>query len=79
MLILLSTKIGFAPILIMGRIQDIIVKDGSIISSFFFIFKESNANCKATVPLLTAIAYLRLTFFANSNSNLFIYFPVDEM
>ena len=61
----LSTNIGLIPILIIGKIQDIIVKAGSIISSPFFKFNDSTANCKAAVPLLATIAYLRLRYLAN--------------
>ena len=40
----LSINIGLAPHLIIGSIQEIIVKEGRITSSFFLIFKDSKAS-----------------------------------
>ena len=75
----LSTKTGTAPHLITGSIQEIIVNEGRITSSFFFIFKDSKANCKAAVPLLTDIANFLFTLLANLFSKFFTKGPPDEI
>ena len=55
------------PHLIIGRIHEIIVKEGNIISDPFFRFRDSKAICSAAVPLLTAMA----NFLFTENANFF--------
>ena len=59
--------------------QEIIVKEGSITSSFFLIFNASKANCKAAVPLLTVMANFLFTLLANFFSNSFTNCPEEEI
>ena len=74
-----STNTGFAPCLTTGRIQDIIVNDGNIISSFFLSLRESYAICKAAVPFETEMAYFLFKNFANFFSNSTTNFPEEEI
>ena len=59
--------------------HEIIVKEGSITSSFFFIFNDSYANCNAAVPLLTDMANFLFTLLANFFSNSFTNCPEEEI
>ena len=80
---LLITSCGFKIIdqskLKNFKIQDIIVKAGSITSAFFLIFKASKANCSAVVPLLTEIANFAFNLWANLLSNFLTKGPEDEI
>ena len=59
--------------------HEIIVKEGSITSSFFFIFNDSKANCKAAVPLLTDTANFLFNLLANFFSNSLTNLPEEEI
>src|SRR5438132_457848 len=55
-----------------------IVNVGMITSSPGFRSSAAIATCNATVPLLTAIPYLRPQYAAQSSSNSAINFPEDD-
>ena len=50
-----------------------------MISSLDFSFNAAIANCKAVVPLLVVRQYLFLTKKPNFFSNIFTYFPTEDI
>ena len=70
----ISTRIGFAPVISIAFADATKVKSGTITSSPFPTPKDLSPTYNAVVPLVTAVAYLQPTNFANIFSNLLVFF-----
>ena len=74
-----STSTGIPPALITADAHEIIVNEGMITSSPFFIPTAITAASSAAVPLQTAIPYFLPTRFAKFSSSLFTNGPSEDI
>ena len=74
-----STSTGVAPLSITGVTQEIIVNEGIMTSSPVERSRAFTAQCRAAVPLETAIPCFRPCLLANASSNCFTKGPSEEI
>src|SRR3990172_1717891 len=74
-----STKTGMQSRSIIGKAQEIMVKDGMMTSSPGFKSMQPIATCKAVVPLLTAIPYFMPQYSAHFASNSSMKRPAEDI
>ena len=75
----MSTKTGFAPVMTTTSAVETNVKLGRITSSPFLSSAATIAECKAAVPVFTAIACLASTNFAKVFSNFVTMGPAPSL
>src|SRR3989339_2115571 len=75
----ISTKTGLAPKRIAAIAQEMIVKEGMMISSPFFIPAAYNAVSNAAVPLQTAMPYLEPKYEEKMDSNFSTNGPSEDI